>query len=343
MTAPTGAANIARLLAGRVDALARELLPAGHREGVEWRCGSVVGEPGHSLGVRLTGERAGLWCDFASGERGDALDLVGAVLRLDLAEAFAWSCRWLALPVADDRRGGSDTHHVALDRNSSDARADDPAARVARALGIWADGVPIDGTPAELYLRSRGLDPARLFSLNGPGCWPATLRYSEHAALDPTRPCRALIVALHGTDCGLVRAIHRVLLQADGSAVRDKHGRRCKLSLAPISGKAAMGDYWPDPEGRWGIAEGIESALAAYALTGIPTWAAISAGNMPHVAPPAWARHTTIFADRDPPGIEAAAKMMRRLRDRGIGSVRIVGAAVDGDDAADVLAGGGNA
>ncbi len=116
------------------------------------------------------------------------------------------------------------------------------------------------------------------------------------------------------------------------------------MSLGPIAGNAAIFDYWPDPEGRWGLAEGCETALAAYQLTGIPTWAAISAGNMARVVPPSWARHAVIFADRDGPGLAAAGETMRQLRDRpSIRSVRIAAAAVEGEDALDVLAGGGNA
>jgi hypothetical protein len=161
--------------------------------------------------------------------------------------------------------------------------------------------------------------------------------------MDPTRECRALVIAVHGA-CGLVRAVHRVLLHQDGRAVRDERGRKRKLALGPIAGNAAMLDYWPGADGRWGIAEGIETALAAYVLTKIPTWAAISAGNMARVTPPSWARHVTIFADRDKAGMGAAAEALRRFRKQPqIETVKILGAAVDGEDVLDVLARGRHA
>ena len=113
----------------------------------------------------------------------------------------------------------------------------------------------------------------------------------------------------------------------------DDKGRKRKLSLGPIAGNAARFDYWPDPTGRWGIAEGCKSAIAAYALTDIPTWAAISAGNMPQVVPPSWARHATIFADRDAPGINAAGETLLWLHAQPqIETVRIVGAAAEGKE-----------
>ena len=67
-------------LTGNAEALCRELLPNGRREGAEWRCGSVQGEPGKSLGVHLAGAKAGIWSDFASGSKGDPLDRFDATL-----------------------------------------------------------------------------------------------------------------------------------------------------------------------------------------------------------------------------------------------------------------------
>ena len=42
-------------LTGNIGALCEHLLPNGQREGAEWRCGSVQGEPGKSLGVPRAG------------------------------------------------------------------------------------------------------------------------------------------------------------------------------------------------------------------------------------------------------------------------------------------------
>src|SRR5437868_9020921 len=89
------APDIAHMLAGRIDRLVGDLLPAGHREGHEWRCGSVAGEPGNSLGVHLTGTKAGVWSDFSTGQKGDALDLVREVLGLNMRKARQWSLHWL--------------------------------------------------------------------------------------------------------------------------------------------------------------------------------------------------------------------------------------------------------
>lgn len=48
-----------------------------------------------------------------------------------------------------------------------------------------------------------------------------------------------------------------------------------------------------------GIAEGIETALAAAELFGMPVWSCISAGGIESFVPPAGVKAITIFADHD--------------------------------------------
>ena len=80
--------EIAERLARDAEGIARLLLAEGKREGAEWRAGSVAGDAGKSLGVHLTGEKAGVWSDFATGDGGDLLDLWAATRGLGLADAM---------------------------------------------------------------------------------------------------------------------------------------------------------------------------------------------------------------------------------------------------------------
>ncbi len=82
-------------LTGNIGALCEYLLPNGRREGAEWRCGSVQGEPGKSLGVHLAGAKAVIWADFADDSKGDPLDLVQACLGIDKGGAVLWAKDWL--------------------------------------------------------------------------------------------------------------------------------------------------------------------------------------------------------------------------------------------------------
>ncbi|SER51834.1 MULTISPECIES: toprim domain-containing protein [Pseudomonas] len=89
--------EVSSRLADRVHDVVRHLLPNGKREGHEWRVGSVSGEKGSSMGVHLTGDKAGIWCDFASGETGDLLDLWCAVNRCEMGKALSEAKEYLGV------------------------------------------------------------------------------------------------------------------------------------------------------------------------------------------------------------------------------------------------------
>jgi hypothetical protein len=72
----------------RLPELLARLLPGGRARGAEFEVGSLKGEPGRSLRIRLRGARAGAWIDFATGEKGgDVIALAAAVWRVSQGEA----------------------------------------------------------------------------------------------------------------------------------------------------------------------------------------------------------------------------------------------------------------
>ena len=78
-----------------------------------------------------------------------------------------------------------------------------------------------------------------------------------------------------------------------------------------------------------GVAEGIETALAAAQLFGAPTWAALSDGGVEKFEPPATTKHIIIFGDNDAGGAgqRAAFALAARLAPRMRVEVRIPEAA----------------
>lgn len=95
--------EISQHLASQCESVVRELLPNGKRIGNEWCVGSPQGEAGESCKVHLTGTRAGLWADFASGgdASGDLLDLWCAAKSCDLKTALDQACKWLGIQRPD--------------------------------------------------------------------------------------------------------------------------------------------------------------------------------------------------------------------------------------------------
>ncbi len=297
-TPPIGAdysvREIVDRLTGNVLPLCEYLLPNGHRDRSEWRCGSVQGEAGKSLGVCLTGAKAGVWSDFGDDAKGDLLDLVQGCLGLDKGEAVRWAKNWLGItdgagaqPCARRRRPSPKPNET--------QRQDNPNRTAA--LDIWNKSQLAAGTPVESYLRNRGINiPV-----------PASIRYNP--AVNYTQsglilPC--MVAAIQAPDRSIT-AIHRTYIRGDGQG---KAGvAQQKMMLGSVSGGAVRLAY----AGRkMVVGEGLETCLSVQEATGLPTWAVLSASNFLGLALPALplAAEVVIAADNDEnrAGMDAAEK-----------------------------------
>jgi len=84
------------------------LLPRGTFRGDKFYVGDVQGNKGKSTVIELTGERAGLWKDFATGEGGDIIDLWATVhgknAKIEFPEVMASISEWLGLKKQNNIR-----------------------------------------------------------------------------------------------------------------------------------------------------------------------------------------------------------------------------------------------
>lgn len=174
---------------------------------------------------------------------------------------------------------------------------------------VYLESRPIQhGDEVCRYLRARGL---RLDGL------PDALRL--HPALGyrdgGTVGRYAAMVAPVTGPVGNGVSLHRTYLQ-DGRKAPISNPKRLMSGVAPIAGAAIR---LAPVSACLGIAEGIESALAAHELFEISVWAGMSARGVASFDPPKGVRKVRFFADNDPNfvGQRAAYEGAERLAARG--------------------------
>lgn len=184
------------------------------------------------------------------------------------------------------------------------------AEKVEKLRRAWSEAKPLQaGDEAMLYLAGRGLSIETI-----PNCLrlhPAMPYFEDGKEVGKYPAILARVVAPDGA--GLT--LHRTYLQNGKKA--PVHSPRKMMAGKPISGGAIR----LSPATQWlGVAEGIETALAASALFRCPVWSVVSANGIQAFEPPAGVKTLTIFSDNDSnfTGQAAAYAAARRLSQRGI-------------------------
>jgi putative DNA primase/helicase len=122
------------------------------------------------------------------------------------------------------------------------------------------------------------------------------------ALLAPVRDVQGALVTMH------------VTYVPEGRKLATHQPRKL---LSPLTGRTGCAvPLEPIADDTLGLAEGIETALAASAQTGVPTWSALNTSLLAKFEPPANVKRLVIFADRDVAGLNAAAQLMQRLQGR---------------------------
>jgi putative DNA primase/helicase len=164
-----------------------------------------------------------------------------------------------------------------------------------------------DLADAREYLASRALWPA-----------PAQCTLRGHASVEYWQERKRIgrfpaLVATVRDVTGELVSVHVTYLQ-DGRKLADHEPRKI---LSPLAGRSGCATRLVPLEGdTLGIAEGVETALAAQALHQVPTWAALNTWLLTRFEPPPEVRQLVVLADRDAPGLEAAARLMEHLQGR---------------------------
>lgn len=206
-------------------------------------------------------------------------------------------------------------------------REPDRAGTTAAARELWRRARPAAGSIVARYLTARAIEAPV----------PPTLRFLAECWHRETRTAwPAMLAAVTRWPDREPCAVHRSFLKPDGSGKAPIEP--AKKTLGPVVGGAVR----LAPAGETlALAEGIETALAVMVASGLPTWAALFAGNLAAVVLPPLplAGEVVIAADHDSSGTgqrfaeHAAERLIREGR-----RVRIALPPTIGTDFADLLA-----
>lgn len=216
-------------LLARIDSVLATLFPAGKKRGRKFFVGDVLGSPGDSLEVVLSGDKAGLWTDRATGDGGDIFDLLAAHFRLNATSDFGQ-----ILSAAADLLGRAPLEPVRKSRNAA------PTDHLGPATAKWD------------YLDATGKLIAVVYRYDPPGQrkqfrpWDAKRRRMAPPEPRPLYNQPGLITAsevvlVEGEKCA------QALIDAGVVATTAMHGANApidKTDWSPLSGKSVL--IWPD-------------------------------------------------------------------------------------------------
>ena len=285
-------------LIARLESVLATMFPAGKKRQGKFLIGDVLGSPGDSLEVVLTGDKAGLWTDRATGDGGDIFDLIAADHGVGIHADFP-----RVLQEARDLLGRARSVPVRK------TKAAPPSDDLGPATAKWD------------YLDATGNLIAVVYRYDPPGRkkefrpWDAKRRKMAPPEPRPlyNQPGMAQaerIVLVEGEKCA------QALIDAGHCATTAMHGANApvdKTDWSPLAGKAVL--IWPDKDKPgWAYAEVAAKAALAVGAT------ACDILMPPEAKPEGWdaadalAESLTERSDDDPPPFDVTGFLVAGQR-----------------------------
>ena len=233
---------------------------------------------------------------FGCGVHGDVFDYLRRAQGMELREAFEYLV--IEAGMISDREGSRRPTQQPM---APPQVRDDSAGRMRAALDIWRASRDPTGTPAEDYLRGRGITIPIPHTIR----WHPGLRHAD-TGLD--LPC--MVAAACNVE-RKITGIQRTYLTFDG---RKAPLRRPRMALGTLTGGAVR--LAPTTDRVW-LAEGIEDALALMQMMNEPAWAVLGTSGYKTVELPENIKQVILAPDGDDAGQAVIREIANRLAGQG--------------------------
>ncbi len=293
-------------LADRLEELATDLLGEpnpGTRRRAEWRWGNKG-----SRSLKVRGPGRGDYYTHEGSTGGGALDLIMDARGCGLRDAIQFARGWTGL----------DAERPEARRLAEHARRDREAARRVRERETASEEARRAGVARNLAAASRPLrpeDPGWAYLTVTRAIPPEAVRAATASGSVLWHPGRRAVVFIATDAAGEVRGVQLVHVLDDGAKRLTDDGRAMKISHGVFDGAAVR--LPGEASALLLLAEGPETAMAAWAATGRETWIAL--GSIAKVQPPPL-RRLCVCADddqRDKPAAKSLGKAIGRWRTEG--------------------------
>ncbi|MFY0610447.1 MAG: DUF3987 domain-containing protein [Hyphomicrobiaceae bacterium] len=250
----------------------------------------------------------------------DVISLVAYAQGVPQPEAAEIVAEQLGVEVPRNRSGFASTKRNRPPENTRTETSKDRSA-INRALSAWEESRDARGTPAELYLRSRGIDISDFGDDD--------LRYL--ALPDGSPSSHALVLPITDRFTGVQSGLQRVFLNSDGTGYPNEKGKTQKRTLGR---KQQAGIWFGADVDTIIMVEGPEDAMSVYcALPDACVVSTIDAGHMGKQSIPSVVRRIIVIPDAGAAGEDGLRRVVNNYPDLDILLVRLP----DGMDANDML------
>jgi len=283
------------------------MLSGGYKQFNTWRCADVFGgraRKNGSLVIELAGHKAGIWHDFATGEGGDAIDLIMKSHGCDFVHALDVARQLVGL-----------TGPAPAGFRPSTVKATHTPEQMKRIItNIFHEARDVHQTDiVAKYLASRRLD---LLNVR-----PDQIRQHDRLLHSPSKRHFPAMVAAIRDNAGNLIGVHRTYLSIDG---RKAPVEPVKMILgASAGGHVHLANI---RNGSLGVCEGIETGLSVGVIMRhrVSVWPLLSTSGFVNFKIPAGLEELHIFRDAGDAGHVAASKLAGRAAQEGVKKVYVL-------------------